>query len=332
MGDSQLYLMKTQPAPFMRFCVAAALFAVFVLGALFITVQIWPQLIGYIQQMQNDLHRELATAVRAIKEQPGWSAGSLITLSFFYGIFHAAGPGHGKMIIATYLASHPAQIRQGLLLSALSSLAQGIVAIMAVGGSVWLLNLSTRSASKISGNLELTSYILVTVLGIYLSYTAFRKLRRKLLARGAVSHNHNHHHGHDHHHDVGCQHHHHGIPEIAPDPQSKQYLAMIASIGIRPCSGAVLVLIFAFALHLPWTGVVAVLVMSAGTAVTVSGLALLSITARRWAKKLAAESGRGAGYFGIISDTVALVGGLLIIALGISLVNAALAISNHPLL
>lgn len=294
-------------------------------------IEFWPVLVGYIQKTQGGLHRELASAIRAVKSHPTTTGGSLVVLSFLYGVFHAAGPGHGKLIIATYLASHPTRLRHGLVVSVLSALFQGVTAIIAVGGGLWVLDLSARQATVISSNLELTSYGLIVLLGAYLAFTAAGRLHR---ARGNPAENAAGHDSGGHDGDQGCGHHHALVP--VTDPATgidwRQSFAMVVSIGIRPCSGAILVLVFAFALELVPAGIIAVFAMAAGTAITVSALAVLTIAARTWARRLTDIMPEEPGRPSMLGSVAALAGGLIIAAMGVSLALATLETGNHPLL
>lgn len=112
----------------------------------------------------------------------------------------------------------------------------------------------------------------------------------------------------------------------------KSFVALILSIGIRPCSGAVLVLVVAYSLDLRATGMAAVLAMSLGTAITVGMLASLSVFARDVARRLAARMPEHAGRFSLAGEGIAVLGGLVILTLGLLLFQAALSAPTHPLL
>ena len=74
----------------------------------------------------------------------------------------------------------------------------------------------------------------------------------------------------------------------------KRGLSAIVAVGLRPCSGAILVLVFALAQGLFWAGVVATLVMGVGTAITVAIIAMIAVGARTWAKRFTdSRSGYG---------------------------------------
>lgn len=264
----------------------------------------------WIMEQQRDFHRELARLVKLLaKEGNSALMVSLIVASFLYGVFHAAGPGHGKAVIASYLLATKAPLRKGVQLAFISAMLQGLVAITLV----WLMAKVLGIAGQITETtqvLERVSYVAIGVMGIWMLWR---------LAQGKSScghdhsndvahaqdphhgcthdHSHEHHHGcshdhaHEHHHGCthdhahGCQHDHGSTPvvQISNDEQKiakRSTLAIVSSIGIRPCTGAVLVLLFASSTGILQWGMLATLVMSLGTAITVSALALISVLVR----------------------------------------------------
>ena len=115
-------------------------------------------------------------------------------------------------------------------------------------------------------------------------------------------------------------------------PLSWQGLAgIVTSIGLRPCSGAVLVLLVAYSLDLRWAGFAAVLAMSLGTSITVSLLAMLSVYARKGALHLAALIPDRAARLAVALDLVAVLGGFVILTAGVLMLHAALSVPAHPL-
>ncbi|MCE8005086.1 nickel/cobalt transporter [Billgrantia ethanolica] len=268
---------------------------------------------------QRDFHRALTMAITNFSGTPSASAwATLLGISFAYGVFHAAGPGHGKAVLTTYLLSQGGAVRRALGLSFAASLLQGVVAISLVVVLVHGLGWVTRQAMGSVVWVEQASFLMVALLGAWLCWRAIRQLRRQPAGGHAHAHDHSHAHGHSHAHDHAhcCGGHHHVDPQQAADWRTA--LATVVSIGIRPCSGGVLLLGAASLLGQFAVGVAAVMVMALGTALTVSALALASVFARGWAEKqLARQNGlqRGAR----LLSWVALAGGLAIMSLGISL-------------
>lgn len=285
----------------------------------------WSQLLIEVQAIQRDLHRQLAGAMRAIQAQGAAAAWTLVSLSFLYGVFHAAGPGHGKVVISTYLLTQESALRRGILLSVAAALCQGLTAVLAVWATASLLDLSFREAQGAATDLETLSYAFIALLGATLAATRLRRLARRR--------HHDHHHPHQQHdHGAGCGHGHGPSPRDLEAPLTwRGFAGMVVSIGIRPCSGAVLVLLAAYSLDLRWAGVGAVLAMSLGTALTVSLLAALSVYARQGSLRLAALLPGSNVRLSLAVDLVALAGGLIILALGLLLLQAAWTAPAHPL-
>ncbi|WP_458524539.1 nickel/cobalt transporter [Onishia taeanensis] len=275
---------------------------------------------------QRDLHRQLTLAITALSGAPSpatWVG--LLGISFGYGVFHAAGPGHGKAVLSTYLVSQGGAWRRALALSAAASLLQGLVAILLVAVLVHGFGWLTRQAMGSVVWVERLSFLMVTGLGLWLCLSALRRLRRRDdEAQGAPEHeavqaSHVAHHAAPHGDGCGCGHEHHLAPERVGDWRTA--LGTVVAIGIRPCSGGVLLLGAASLLGQFWVGVVAVMVMAAGTALAVSLLALASVMARGWAERRLARQSRQRPRQALAWASLA--GGLAITALGLSLTLGA---------
>ena len=289
----------------------------------------WGALVYELQVLQRDLHRGLSDAVRSVEREGLFAVWSLIGLSFLYGVFHAAGPGHGKLIIATYLATHESRLKQGIWLAIGSALAQGVVAVLLVEATVALLGASFSAANKTALQLESISYALVTLLGGFLMVSAARRLW--------LGHHHHHDHNDDHRHEEGTHAHHcHAlmpVPGDLPERMSlRQTIWIILTIGIRPCTGAILVLIFAYVLQLRFAGIGAVFAMSIGTAITVAVLAAVSVYARQMAVRMSEYLPDDGVRGGTLLNTFALIGGLIVFLLGIALFQSVQAVLDHPIL
>lgn len=280
---------------------------------------------------QRDFHRALTLAVTELSGSPSpmtWL--TLLGISFGYGVFHAAGPGHGKAVLTTYLLSQGGARRRALALSFAASLLQGLVAITLVVVLVYGLGWLTRQAMGSVVWVEQASFILVALVGVWLCLRAIRLLRRPAMSFQPPASANDHggdHASHDHHCCGGA---HHVEPEKATDWRTA--LATVVAIGIRPCSGGVLILGAAALLGQFMVGVAAVLVMSLGTALTVSALALVSVMARGWAERRLARQ-EGARKLSRFIGWTSLAGGLAIVSLGVSLsITGVNQPANAPLL
>ena len=272
-------------------------------------------IISEMRLWQRELHQSLANAVRITQEQSAGAFWSLVGLSFLYGVFHAAGPGHGKLIIATYLATHKTKLKKGIVLSFVSAALQGVTAIITVEITVRLLKLTLAEANSTAQTLERVSYVLIAMIGLIFMLAALKRFLRK-------------HHNHDH-----CDHSHLPDHDTSSDKiPIVNFLSMVLSIGIRPCAGSVLVLIFATIFKLKVAGVVSVLAISFGTAITVSTLAALAVYARATAEELLKNMPTGDIGITHFFNGTALLGGLLIFLFGVALFLSTKGINNHPIL
>ncbi len=230
-------------------------------------------IVGWLLAKQSEFYREMSATIRAAKSD-GSAVWTLLAISFAYGIFHAAGPGHGKAVISSYLVANQETARRGIVLSFASALLQSLVAVLIVGICAWLLNATAKTMCGAEKAIEIASYALIALFGARLVWTKgggfMRALQTKPVPAMAVAHSHDHghhhhghrhdHHGHDHHddhvHDEHCGHSHGPTPDQLAGPGGWQRgLGAIFAVGLRPCSGAILVLVFALAQGLFWAGI-----------------------------------------------------------------------------
>lgn len=351
-------------------------------------------LFAWIIAKQNEFYRQFSGLIRAAKAD-GSAVWGLLGVSFLYGIFHAAGPGHGKAVISSYVVANEETWKRGVVLSFASALLQALVAVAVVGIASALLRATAPAMKSAVDVIEIVSYAFIITIGVRLARvkgiglinawrarevspatmavagviealcyvaiiqfvapnliaavnpgTVFANLAYQLIgaacllllwlkardliaawrAPAAVHHAHDDHphhahgnpgpahrdharhdHAHEHHaHGHHSHHDHHDHASAwghahAPGPQElagpggwKRGLSAIVAVGMRPCSGAIIVLVFALAQGLFWGGVVATFVMGLGTAVTVAVIATIAVAARSWAARLAdAKSGYG---------------------------------------
>ncbi|WP_027573488.1 nickel/cobalt transporter [Bradyrhizobium sp. WSM1743] len=285
-------------------------------------------LIGWLLAKQSEFYRQMSATIRAAKSD-GSAVWTLLFISFAYGIFHAAGPGHGKAVIASYLVANRETARRGIALSFASALMQSLVAILIVGISAWVLNATAKTMCKAEGVIEIASYALIAAFGLRLVWVKGGAFIRALQttqpvpAIAGLPHNRDHHHddahdhhGHDHHHhdhshahahhhheqahvhDEHCGHSHGPTPsELAGPGGWRRGFAAILTVGIRPCSGAILMLVFALAQGLFWAGIAATFLMGLGTAITVAAIAVVAVSAKDIAARLSAGRDGGGALF-----------------------------------
>lgn len=269
-------------------------------------------LVGWLLAKQSEFYRQISATIRAAKSD-GSAVWTLLFISFAYGIFHAAGPGHGKAVIASYLVANRETARRGIALSFASALMQSLVAILIVGISAWVLNATAKTMCKAEGVIEIASYALIALFGLRLVWVKGGTFIGALQAAQPVPaiagvphdhrdhHNHGHahtHHHHDHVHDEHCGHSHGPTPsELAGPGGWRRGFAAILTVGIRPCSGAILVLVFALAQGLFWAGIAATFLMGLGTAITVAAIAIVAVFAKDIAARLSVGRDGGGALF-----------------------------------
>jgi len=309
-------------------------------------------LLLYINAQQQAFYRALTRALRAMRED-SWHLWALIGLSFAYGVFHAAGPGHGKAVISSYMIANEIELKRGVSISFLSAFLQGLVAIALVGGAWLVLRGTGITLTAATQAMEIASFLMVILFGCWL---LFRKLRvltagmpnREAMATssGPVSvmldwkEN-----------EAQTQGSSYAFGEAdalraghkfiagmacetcgqshVPDPSLlggekfniREAWSAIIAVGLRPCSGALLVMTFSLLNGLYLGGVLSVIAMSLGTAITVAILATLAVTAKGTAMRLA---GRGSAASVWVGNSIEILGALLVIAMGALLLGASL--------
>lgn len=250
---------------------------------------------GWLQQQQRGFYGAMTASLDALRTD--WTAFWVLGgLSFLYGVFHAAGPGHGKVVISSYMVANETQLRRGVTLSVLSAMLQSVVAVVFVLVAAGLLGMTSIAMGEVANWIGIASYGLIVLLGLWL-------IARKIFGWGHghshaaedMAHKaHDHLHGHEHHHHDQDHHDHahdHGghvhivTPEVAVGGWREQ-LGVVLAVGLRPCSGALVVLVFALSQGLLPAGIIAVFLMGAGTAITVAALATLAVTAKELARRV----------------------------------------------
>lgn len=270
----------------------------------------------WIQQQQQSFYKAMTTSLKQIKSD-GNTAWYLIGLSFAYGIFHAAGPGHGKAVISSYMLANEVAAKRGIFLSFASAMLQGVTAVVVISAIMLFLRGTGIKTNNLAGSLEITSYFLVMMLGVYLLWTKVFKKKN--------THSHSHEPHPDPHHvhsdDCGCGHSHAADPKMLEGKLGvKEAWSAILAVGLRPCSGAIIVLTFAFLNGLHIAGIASTFAMSIGTGITVATLALIAVGAKNTAIRITGAQDSLA----TIHRVIEISGAALVFILGFLLFSAAL--------
>lgn len=277
---------------------------------------------GWIAARQAEFYRELTTSLVLIKESYS-AAWLLLGLSFAYGVFHAAGPGHGKAVITSYLIASGDRIRRGIVLSFAAAFVQAAVAVALVAIASMVFRATALTMTGATDWLEIASYALIVMVGAWLLWT-------KALNRGS------HHHHHDHilpGGDEGRS----GRHPVADGQDPKAHgenatprhgsifvrpTSAVVAVGIRPCSGAIIVLVYALSQGLFAVGVAATFFMALGTGLAVALLAILATSAKGLAVRLASAESNLAGR---ITRGIEIGGAGAVLLFGLFLLGGALS-------
>lgn len=311
------------------------------------------ELMQWVNTHQQAFYRSLTGALKAMRED-GSKLWVLIGLSFAYGVFHAAGPGHGKAVISSYMLANEVALRRGVVLSFVSAFLQAIVAIVLMGAVFLVLRGTSIRMTDAAWFLEIVSYAAIAAFGAWLLWSKLApRLRGRigsapaysLSSAGSATA------------DLFGEHrpvrvragsafraeaidpatHRHAPGEVcatcghshAPDPSLltgdrfnwRSAWAAMAAVGLRPCSGALIVLTFAFLNGLWLGGILSVFAMAVGTGITVALLATLAVTAKNWAVAMAGDGRIG----NAVHATIEIGGAAMVLVLGLVLLTASLS-------
>jgi ABC-type nickel/cobalt efflux system permease component RcnA len=264
--------------------------------------------LALIDRLASDAQRQvqgtLAGAIRALKGgQPGALA-ALLSLCFAYGFVHAAGPGHGKLLIGAYGMGRRVRLLPLSVIALLSSLAQAASAIVLVYSGVWLLGWTRERVVGVAEDVMLPiSHAAIAGIGLWLVWRGWRALPRRVAASAAPraprqdhhdqmdGHDHHQDHGHDHHHDHGHDHdhaacgHRHGptLDEVSRVTNLRDAALLIGGIALRPCTGSLFLMILTWQMGIGAAGVLGAFAIGLGTATVTLLVAGLSVWTREGA-------------------------------------------------
>lgn len=317
---------------------------------------------AWIAARQSEFYRSLTSTLSSIKAD-GSAVWLLLLVAFLYGVFHAAGPGHGKAVITSYVLASGDTVKRGVAISFAAAFVQAATAIIIVLAATVVIGATAAQITGITDWLEIGSYGAIVLVGLWLVWS-------KTFGGGHHHHHHHHHHhspapAHDHghrgdghghnHHDHDHGRHHHDAPHedgdvlVAHDldalaaartvqpmvtapvvpamPHAGNWLmrawSAILAVGIRPCSGAIIILVFALSQGLLVAGIAATFVMALGTGLTVAVLAAIAVSAKGLAARFAGD-GNGHGHGGTLLRAIEIGGALAVLLFGILLLGGAL--------
>jgi nickel/cobalt exporter len=329
---------------------------------------------GWVLAKQAIFYRALSATLVAAKSD-GSALWTLMAIAFVYGVFHAAGPGHGKAVISSYLLANDETWRRGVTLSFAAAFAQSLTAVLIVGVAAVLLGATAKMIGDAVRAIELISYGLIVLVGGRLLWVkgvgfvrAVSALRGSVARTTAYADDHHsvegnvarhqkdfhaslggcgqshagsfkcEHCDHEDHARHGCEHDHTHAhePDVlpwghahGPEPEElggvggwKRGLSATVAVGLRPCSGAIILLVFALSQGLFWAGVVSTFVMGMGTAITVAAIATIAVSAKAFARRFATHE---IGYGGVLVRCLEVGAAALVLVFGILLLAGYMA-------
>ncbi|MGD9878936.1 MAG: hypothetical protein AB7U95_02255 [Reyranella sp.] len=238
------------------------------------------ELARFSADYQQRIQRTLSTALRDVQSGSGSAAlWTLVVVCFGYGVVHTLGPGHGKAVVVAYFldSSRPRAWIEGVLAGAWIAFTHTLAALVLATALKVFSVVGLFGALREVRNVEIVSYTLILAIGIWRLWAG---ITGRLHEHGHGDHDHDHH-GHDHHgHDHGHDHHHHH----GGNGQRQRTIAgwlLLTAAGIAPCAGALVVVLLSVALGVIWAGVVGVLAIALGMAITLAGIGMASMLAHR---------------------------------------------------
>ena len=253
---------------------------------------LWQKAGAFVVRAERDFSRELNSHMAAIRRGEGTAALlSGIVAAFLYGVFHTLAVGHGKTVVVGYFLGNAARPVHGLVMAGWIALSHVLGAVVVAFAAHWLLRQMTMSPIEQNHWVRMVSFGAVALIGAWMLMGEMRRLRGQGAGHAC---------GHDHGH--------------AHDGSGERRLLAVAA-GFVPCTGAILILTFAFANGILLSGLLMVGAIAVGMAATLAGLGLVSMAAHRQVTAHFGRGGRTLGWLGIAGPALILcIGGLLFLA------------------
>lgn len=286
---------------------------------------------GWIESKQRYFYDKMSKTLRKVRAGNDRQAAFLLMFfSFVYGVLHAAGPGHGKAVVSAWLLANEQQLRRGITIASMAAFIQALTAIVIVSTVLLFVQAAGTKARFIATSLEAFSFGLIALVGVFLIWRTLKsqfKAKQQNVADQHANHDRSHNHMH-HNHAHGescptnlsaaascdCGHAH--MPtaqDVSGDWSWPKAVSLAFAVGIRPCSGAILVLLLSSTIGLYWVGVASAFAMAVGTGITVSAVAVLTVVSKNFAMKLTGQDNR---WFDLVLFGVKLLAGIFIMLSG----------------
>jgi len=234
------------------------------------------ELARYSAEYQRRINHVLSTSLRDVQSGTGSLAlWTLVTVCFGYGVVHTLGPGHGKAVVVAYFldSSRPRAWIEGIFAGGWIAFTHTLAALLLAGALKLSSTVGLLGAMREVRNVEIVSYTLILLVGVWRLWAGITG-RLHEHPHGDHGHDHHHEHGHDHGHD----HHHH---DHEPPQRTIAGWLLLTAAGIAPCAGALIIILLSIALDVLWAGVVGVIAIALGMAITLAAIGMASMVAHR---------------------------------------------------
>lgn len=254
-------------------------------------------LLGEVNRAQRQLNQALSRELRRLREGDVDRAAALVVwIAFLYGVLHAVGPGHGKLVVSSLFLARDVRLRTAIGISGLVSLLQTTSAIAIVSIMALVLGRGGFDVLRDSRRIELVSYGMIVVIGLAMLGGSLHELWVHRRRGSSAEH------------------------RAEPRPDGSVQASLVLATGLTPCASAVIILLFALGQGVFLVGVAASLVMAIGMGLTVSLVGLLALAARRGTVRILGGASEGGGW---VKDILGVAGAAAITTLGLVLLLAS---------
>ena len=248
-------------------------------------MEYYNQLLKQLVMWQYELNKFISTNIRSLDDSGIFSQENLsislliIGIAFIYGLIHAAGPGHGKALVAFYFTTSgtKSNYKKAFKMGYMISITHAISALIFTFGIFFILKTMFRkNFNQFSSIAMQISAVMIIGVGLYLIYEAFKNKKQK---------------------------------EQQIEKTKKSEMAVAFSAGVVPCPGVMTIVLFCIVLKQYLLGILSAIAMSIGMGLTISVAGILSIALNKKAGKFLDNK----------SYILEMIGGLLVLVLGLFL-------------
>jgi len=250
-----------------------------------------------ISVLQHKINQKIIELSKQIKEKKSPKPILIILfVTFIYGMVHALGPGHGKTVTFSYFLSERAEVKKGIMVGTVIGFLHAGSALILVLVLYFIIQQSfLRPIEDLSRIIKLISYALITAIGLFLLLKATIALWRKEKNAGKSTYENS--------------------------VTTKSIIPFAIAVGIIPCTGAVIVLLFSISMGILGIGIISTLCMALGMATTISLVGVSTILAKKGVTKFIINRPK---MNTILQTTLSIIGALLLTLLGILLFTSTL--------